>query len=232
MLLQIISHFEVVSQFKGAKARAKAEAAQARASYAKREIGIKVEKARLKATLDALQEEKEKDAVLAEAEILEAALQEVDLGLAGRVSPPIPCQKSFQHTLDYVIEHASLSSSQQFNRVRDEEPLDSADTVTSDNMPCATNQAQTDEQLTPGHTILASTSKRNGGIQEESHQQSPTRSHGIPCRASTQGDHGITPTTYDLAKYLARSQLVTTRLTTLDYKPDNYWAWKASFPQS
>lgn len=167
MLLQIISQFEVISQFKGAKARAKA-----RAAYAKREIGIKAEKARLKATLDALQEEKEKNAYFAEAEILEAALQEVDLGLAGRVSPPIPCQKSLQHTLD----HASLSSSQQFNRVRDEKPLDSADTDTSDNMPCATNQMQTDEQLTPGHTILASTSKannqRNGGIQEGSHQHS------------------------------------------------------------
>ena len=77
---------------------------------------------------------------------------------------------------------------------------------------------QTDEQLKPGHTTLATVSKvnnqRNGGIKEESHQQSPT--HGKPRGASTQGDHGVTPTTYNLAKYLARSQLVITGLTTFD----------------
>lgn len=49
------------------KAKAKAEAAQARAAYAKREIELKVEQARLQATLETLQEEKEKDAALAEA---------------------------------------------------------------------------------------------------------------------------------------------------------------------
>ena len=113
-----------------AKARANAEAAQARAAYAKREIDIKVEKACLEATVDAVQEEKEKDAALAEAEILEVALHEVDLGLAGRFSPPVPGQKRLQRTLDNVIDHAGLSLSQQFNRVRDEEPRDSADTVT------------------------------------------------------------------------------------------------------
>ena len=95
------------------------------------------------------------------------------------------------------------------------------------------HQPNTGEQPTPGHTTLASTTKannqRNGGIKEESHQQSYTRSHGNPYRAFTQGDHGVPPTTSNLAKYLARSQLVTTELTTFDDKPENYWAWKASF---
>lgn len=41
-------------------AKAKAEAAQARAAHAKRQIELKVQQARIKATLEALNEEKEK----------------------------------------------------------------------------------------------------------------------------------------------------------------------------
>lgn len=35
--------------------------------------------------------------------------------------------------------------------------------------------------------------------------------------------------TYDLTKYLARTQLVSAGLTYFDDKPINYWAWKSSF---
>ena len=43
-----------------AMARAKAEGAQARAAHSKREIELKVEHARIRATLDALKEEKKR----------------------------------------------------------------------------------------------------------------------------------------------------------------------------
>lgn len=35
--------------------------------------------------------------------------------------------------------------------------------------------------------------------------------------------------TSDQAKYLARSQLVSSRLTSFDEKPENYLSWKGSF---
>ena len=44
-----------------------------------------------------------------------------------------------------------------------------------------------------------------------------------------QSNYNQPQTTIDLAKYLARSNLVTSGLTTFDDQPMNYWAWKASF---
>ncbi|XP_034768789.1 uncharacterized protein LOC117966565 isoform X2 [Acipenser ruthenus] len=68
------------------EARAKAEAALARASYAQREIEVKVKKAqikveetRLEATLEALQQEKEAEAALAEANVFETAVDAADM---------------------------------------------------------------------------------------------------------------------------------------------------------
>lgn len=94
------------------KARAKAEAAQARAAYAKREIELKVEQARLQATLEALQEEKEKDAALAEAQVLEEALLETERSAASRVSVsvPIPIEDIQSRTADYVKTQSKVSS--------------------------------------------------------------------------------------------------------------------------
>ncbi|CAL8315073.1 unnamed protein product [Boreogadus saida] len=74
------------------KARAKAEAGRPNFAYVQREIELKVEKARLElekvrldATLEALQTEKEMDAALIEAEILESeALWQNDIGMDGR----------------------------------------------------------------------------------------------------------------------------------------------------
>lgn len=68
------------------EARAKAEAALARASYAQKEIEVKVKKAQLKveetrleATLEALQKEKEAEAALAEANVFETAVDAADM---------------------------------------------------------------------------------------------------------------------------------------------------------
>ncbi|KAL0162344.1 hypothetical protein M9458_041740, partial [Cirrhinus mrigala] len=58
-------------------AKAKAEAAQARAAHTQKEIELKVQQARVQANLDALNDEKEKDAAIAEANALVAGLQEM-----------------------------------------------------------------------------------------------------------------------------------------------------------
>lgn len=92
------------------KARAKAEATQARAKYAKKEIELKVEQARLQATLEALQEEKEKDAALAEAQVLEEAFLETERSAASRVSVPVPIEDSRNRTADYVKTQSEIRS--------------------------------------------------------------------------------------------------------------------------
>ncbi|KAI4826121.1 hypothetical protein KUCAC02_021768, partial [Chaenocephalus aceratus] len=63
-----------------AEARAKAEAARTKAAYAKRQVDMEVEKARIDATLNALKEEGEAEAASAAANVLEAA---VDIDFKG-----------------------------------------------------------------------------------------------------------------------------------------------------
>ncbi|KAG1962723.1 hypothetical protein F2P79_004797 [Pimephales promelas] len=81
-----------------AMAKAKSEAVQARAAHALKEIQLKVEQARVQADLDALNEEKEKDAAIAEANALVAGLQ--DMGFEVRN----------QHVAAYVSAQVSLCS--------------------------------------------------------------------------------------------------------------------------
>lgn len=90
------------------KARAKTEAVQA--AYAKRELELKVEQACLQSTLEALQEEKEKDAALAEARILEEALLETKHSATSRVSVPVPIEDRQSRTvvLRLVVLHCPL----------------------------------------------------------------------------------------------------------------------------
>lgn len=63
------------------QARVKAEVARTRAVYAKRQIEMQVEKARIEATLNALKEECEAEAASAEAKVFEAVadLENCDL---------------------------------------------------------------------------------------------------------------------------------------------------------
>lgn len=93
-----------------AMAKAKAEAAQARAAHAQREIQLKVEQARIQANLDALNDEKEKDAAIAEANALMAGLQ--DMGFEARSEANSLASQSIkdQRIVAFVSEQASLCS--------------------------------------------------------------------------------------------------------------------------
>lgn len=94
-------------------AKAKAEAAQARAAHSKREIELKVEQARIQATLEALNDEKEKDAAIAEANTLEAGLSDMDIEVRSKVSSPVPKDSQYQRTAAYVSEQASMHTDNQ-----------------------------------------------------------------------------------------------------------------------
>ncbi|KAL7876276.1 hypothetical protein AOLI_G00112390 [Acnodon oligacanthus] len=90
------------------QARAKAQAAKARAAFVNKEIELKTETARLRATLEAMQEEKEMKAALAEAEILEADLSEADCESRKSTLTPVPLHQWFQCTANYMCDQASV----------------------------------------------------------------------------------------------------------------------------
>lgn len=90
-----------------AKARAKAEAAKACLAYAEEEMNLKLEKARLEASLEVLKQKRETAAAIAEAEALEAAIDVSD-SLTDSFSSdmndiPVPLLAS-QRTQQYVTD--------------------------------------------------------------------------------------------------------------------------------
>lgn len=87
-----------------------AEAAQARVAFSKREIEIKIEKAHLQAALEALEKEREAEAALAEAAVIEAAVANLD-NPSDYKTQLIHKQSPQQWTEQYVSEHSYLSSS-------------------------------------------------------------------------------------------------------------------------
>ncbi|KAJ8003162.1 hypothetical protein DPEC_G00166530 [Dallia pectoralis] len=94
-------------------ARAKAEAAKARLPYAKKEMSLKLEKAKLEATIDMLSLEKETAAAVAEAEVLEAAVDGSDRSsckLQLEATPLDPIQR----TRKYIAEQANEQNEKQF----------------------------------------------------------------------------------------------------------------------
>lgn len=91
-------------------AKAKAEAAQVRVAYSQGEIELKVQQARIQATLEALKDEKERDATIAAANTLEAGLLVLDVAESSRASNLIPQSSQYQCTAAYVADQTSTHS--------------------------------------------------------------------------------------------------------------------------
>lgn len=223
-----------------ATARAKAEAAQARAAFSKKEIEIKIEKARLEATLDALEKEREAEAALAEAVVMEAAAANLD-AVSEHRAHLLTLQSPKQRTEEYVSMHSQLNDSTQsfktephscshLPHVQAVEGQDKAPTVSPDQQP---------PNYIKGAVISES-------LSHTPQQNCPSRSNGQPyhtCASpaftTQQGGrsnylsfapyHSIDEPTTNLARYLARSQLVSSGLTKFDDRPENYLSWKSSF---
>ncbi|XP_044141818.1 uncharacterized protein LOC122931826 [Bufo gargarizans] len=87
-------------------ARAKSEAAKAKASFTEQEMQIKLEKAQLEATLEKLAADKETAAAIAEAEYLEATELQETKSHRSNVHPEVEYQDPEQRTLQYVYQHS------------------------------------------------------------------------------------------------------------------------------
>lgn len=239
------------------QARAKAEAAKARAAFADKEIELKIETARLQATLEAMQEEKEANAALAEAVILEAGLLEADCGSQKSAPIPVPLHQRLQRTADYVYDQASVKSIPQQVRSDDKSttfyplPVTSQPSLEPDagqhsrqyqaqgglppQQPAAPQQQWYGSQY-PGHSPQLGPpqpgplqpQQQHGDGRQERRRQQPV-AYQPYYSPFVPANQGAQTTTLDLVKCMARSQLVTTGLTAFDDKPENYWAWKSSF---
>ncbi|KAL1267084.1 hypothetical protein QQF64_002759 [Cirrhinus molitorella] len=181
------------------KARAKAEAAQARASFAKKEMEIKIEKARLEATLDVIDKEREAEAAMAEAAVMEAAVADLEMKKSSHsASIHLPQESSRQRTEEYVKQHSELSNTVS---TRGNSKSELAQNLEDD---------RGKKSPAPVYHVLSSwkASQYSGSEKEDQ------------CHDAA---------TLDLAKFLARNQLVTSGLNKFDDRPENYLAWKSSF---
>ncbi|XP_073714235.1 uncharacterized protein [Misgurnus anguillicaudatus] len=120
------------SSIAAAQARAKAEGARKRATFAKREIEMQVEKARIEATLNALKEECEAEAASAEAEVLEALVKAEESESERKGSHVPSIHRSINRTEEYIQNHFSH---------RDDKTPQSASACNHSQMQCHTDLA-------------------------------------------------------------------------------------------
>ena len=108
-----------------AEARAKAEAARTRADYTRRQIEMKVERARLDAMLTAMQEEGEAEAALAAAKALEAAADtETTKDRASIGSSLVLSAEPVQRTEEFVRAHFDHHQDHPVNESARDDPKD------------------------------------------------------------------------------------------------------------
>ncbi|KAK0144243.1 hypothetical protein N1851_017385 [Merluccius polli] len=88
-----------------AQARAAAEAARTKAEFARRQIDIEVEKARIEARLNALKQEGEAEAALAAARVLEAAAEGFDDRELTTPAIPATTPEPVKRTEEYIKTH-------------------------------------------------------------------------------------------------------------------------------
>ncbi|XP_032413047.1 uncharacterized protein LOC116716235 [Xiphophorus hellerii] len=217
-------------------ARAKAEAAKVRASYATKEAQLKVEraqseleKAKIEATLEVITLQKEADAAVAEAQVLEeaeATQEEHDRRKAlseksilertseyvqsqmGIIQSPCPekAPTTFRprvSSLDtFVSWHPHVEHSVE------PQPISSEQKLTKDNVAALNMPSQTISEM-----------KQNAHF-------NPTCSPFTPHRNTPASiSYPVEP----FAQYIARRDLITSGLYQFDDRPENYGAWYSSF---
>lgn len=207
-----------------AMAKAKAEAAQARAAHSQREIELKVEQARIQANLDALNEEKEKDAAIAEVNTLVAGLEDISFEMRSEAKSQISQSIKNERVAAYLSAQASQCNEEQIQVA-----------VSAGTMPQQILQDPQASGAPPQHSSTQPLNLSPGLQLSRNHPlqnikldpSSPAQPHvhEMHYRAS-QAD---STSTGDLIKFLTRNSLVTSGLTTYDDQPMNYWSWKMSF---
>ncbi|XP_035985049.1 uncharacterized protein LOC118558666 [Fundulus heteroclitus] len=206
-----------------ARAQAEAQAAKARLAYAEKEMTIKVEKARLEATLDVINLQKEADAAMAKAEVMESAAAQFDTADAGQELRFLPLQTTPEQKVSEYINKHSYTDLAEDNRETFQ-----YDDDTYQNAECKQPIVYTPfflKQEPMQYTFAPQDAKR-----PSKRDVIPQTLHNVlqPQQEQNQNKTADT-TTSDLARFLARSQLLTGGLSKFDDKPETYLSWKATF---
>lgn len=209
-----------------AKARATAEAAFTKASYAKRQLEMKKERAKLdlqkaalEADLEALAYEREAEAARVEAEVLEAAVamgNDDVQSLRSVVSPQVIRQRTeeyLQCQSQVSVQSSALPHHHEMQLTVNSPPCQSAPGTVEVKPPLTDFRPSAHE---PVHAAEQSPTPKPSHSPHRQHDQPP------PLRPDS-------PPMIDFAKFLARRELVTTGLTKFDDSPENFRAWQSSF---
>ncbi|KAK7891083.1 hypothetical protein WMY93_023046 [Mugilogobius chulae] len=213
-----------------AKARAKAEAAKAKLEFHEKETSMQIEKAKLEASLRALNLQREVKAACVEAEVLEAAAADIEEEKYSEPSNRSPVAvQTLKRTEDYVKEQSSNFG--QYVYKDEKTVLHSYFPVSA---PAKLQQYSTSDEFAPLPTqpldrtgvyseppILTPNPYKKEEINDSGMPQTQTAFHGTSMNT---GNH-----TFDLARFLARNQVLTSGLNKFDDTPEHYQAWRASF---
>ncbi|KAL7879817.1 hypothetical protein SRHO_G00020710 [Serrasalmus rhombeus] len=185
------------------RAKAKAEAAQTRATFMKKEAEIKLERARLQAALDSLRADEELEAARAEMQTLEAGLMEMGYEIRSRASSSDLDEAKRQLVTNYVLEQRSVNTGATPYQMRN------ADV----SMPIP--HAATDLQAPMNHTAadygpppLLRAQRESSPLPRSRNGDPPVSAprRSIP-RVPEHSDYQSFNLSSDLAKFLARSRM-------------------------
>ncbi|XP_049322874.1 uncharacterized protein LOC125782565 [Astyanax mexicanus] len=242
-----------------AMARAEAEAAKALMAFSEKEIDMKVQKAHLEASLDALSLKKSAAAATAKAEALEAALrmdddlsQKLDSQL--ELEPQNPMQRTGEYVQKYSLSNSSIKMESDLNVSHTHEPQTDKMLIQDPPASSITKREPSDIRPTIGLTpsvgrqetyeqACPSLHGRGSGIKDEQysglqdqheacsvHQYPPIRPPDRNYQAHLQqGQQLQDQSMINIMKFMARREIVTTGLLQFDDRPENYRAWRASF---
>lgn len=232
---------------RAALACARAEAARARASYAEREVQLKLNKVKLEAELESLSLQREAAAADAEADILEAAeSNSTHLSVMQRSNAPIHGE-SAEHTLEYIEGQAKHQVDLQSKDALSNAPHPKDD-FPKEKVPSIN---VTYEPVRGSHMFQNAYSE----TPSKAYVQLPTPSHYPPAtlddcgRASLKHPSFPNPAArpytspnvtslhpqshrdsmFDIAKFLARRDLVSTGLSKFNDQPESFRAWRSAF---
>ena len=202
-------------------ARAKAEAAWARAAFAQKEIEmrvkqaeLKVEETRLDGTLKAFHQQCNAEAALAEANVYEAPANE---NRERALHSSHPLDRTREYVKDQFFQNDTLSPHE------DTKPYEASAYLTFSQLKQEVDM--TNYSIRPDVSLPHQNNVKDCVSQSRQcltvHDPSPFFRPQIPSQENSSMS--------DLTRFLARCELLTGGLTRFSDKPGNCWAWKYSF---
>ncbi|XP_061136930.1 uncharacterized protein LOC133155543 [Syngnathus typhle] len=210
----------------GTKARAKAEAAKARLSYARKEMSLKVEKAQLEAKMDMLSLQQEAAAALAEADVLEAAVEG-----SLRSSTNLNLERLFEAPVDTLERTKEYVAKQVETPLRQTTIWNETQRYESPDVYSGQHSHHQNGSKTPSRSRDTPATRPYSNNMQDSREayRSSSSSYHLPSSQTSHRSLCDQTKMADFARYLARRELVSTSLIKFDDQPCSYRAWKQSF---